>query len=328
MRTLLMTAAVMGLSIATAQALTPQTGDFLLVTRWDNVNIYQEVTVVLTRGGDVLHTFASEPGYAVAPRYAAGFAPNGETWVVTDGQIRIFDRMLNVRETIGRRDPARRAGSIVFDRVGNAYLSEPSAHRIVKLNAAGDVVRVYATPGEFPDQMDLAADQCTLLYGGLSIKRLDVCTGTSLPDIPTPAGTIRGLRLLPDGTILIGQFDAVYRLDSSGNVKMKYVVPGRADWMIALDPSATTLWVASTFQQVGLGYSWVPALYALDIATGAKTHGPTYPAGHPQDKSSFESFSLFGEWRAATGSAAIPALSSWVLALLAAVLMAIAVHSS
>src|SRR3989441_8958057 len=79
--------------------------------------------------------------------------------------------------------------SIVFDAAGNFYVGHGCDEDVRKYNAAGVLQHNFDVTPEArgSDWIDLAADQCTLLYtsAGTTIKRFDVCTNTQLADFAT-----------------------------------------------------------------------------------------------------------------------------------------------
>ena len=78
------------------------------------------------------------------------------------------------------------------------------------------------------DWIDLASDQCTLYYTteGTDIMRYNKCTNTQLPNFNAvsfdPDYSAFELRILPDGSVLVADSDAVIHLDASGNVIQTY----------------------------------------------------------------------------------------------------------
>ncbi len=88
---------------------------------------------------------------------------------------------------------------------------------ILKLDLADTQLANCDVPGH-SDWIDLAADQCTMLYSdeGPAIHRFDVCTSKALTDFVTGGGAFFALRILPDGTVLAASSASVKRFDSSG----------------------------------------------------------------------------------------------------------------
>src|SRR5262249_17357826 len=114
--------------------------------------------------------------------------------------------------------------SCVVDAAGNIYVGQPDGnHDIVKFNSAGtklDSLDV-ATEDRGSDWVDLASDQCTLLYPseGSKVLRYNACTHTQLPDFATglPAACYAH-RLRANGEVLVACDHAVVRLSPTGTV--------------------------------------------------------------------------------------------------------------
>jgi len=130
--------------------------------------------------------------------------------------------------------------SIAFDSSGNAYVGsapcidfglEPAPIR--KFDSAWNLIGTFNAQHEArgTDWVDLANDQCTLLYtseGGL-VKRFNACTNTQLEDLTRTqlpnTGSARfpdtafALRLLPNGSgVLVADSTKIVRLDGAGNL--------------------------------------------------------------------------------------------------------------
>lgn len=125
---------------------------------------------------------------------------------------------------------------------------------IRKFSAAGALLDTYAAAVEASgtNAIDLAADQATMFYTSLGrlIKRYDVVADVQLSDYATlPAATAgemaRGLRILPDGSVLVVDTINVKRL-VAGVVTTTYSIIGQTDWgTIALSPDGESFWVAN-----------------------------------------------------------------------------------
>jgi DNA-binding beta-propeller fold protein YncE len=165
--------------------------------------------------------------------------------------------------------------NIVFDSSGNAYVATRNlANNIRKLDPDGTVIATFSVEPETnmgPRWMELAADQCTLFYttGGPNVKRFDVCSNEQLADFnaePLPWNTTAGLRLLPNGQLIVSQEIWLVRLDSSGKLvptaddPLIYDVVGQHYWLpVALDPDGTSFW--------STGYA-SKTVFKFDIETG------------------------------------------------------------
>jgi len=119
---------------------------------------------------------------------------------------------------------------LVVDSKGFVFVGEADCSGdLLKLNASGTTVEPFKPVIEVggPRWIDLAADGCTMYYTsvGQFIHRLDVCTGTQLPNlnsIPLSGGAALGLRVMPDGGVLVAAQNDVERLNASGQVIATY----------------------------------------------------------------------------------------------------------
>ncbi|HXY16172.1 MAG TPA: Ig-like domain-containing protein [Terriglobales bacterium] len=138
--------------------------------------------------------------------------------------------------------------SIVFDNAGNAYVGETGcSHALLKFDAYGNLVHGWAvtTEVEGSDWIDLASDQCTIFYTsqGTSILRFNVCTGEQLPVFATGLHTGLGLRVLPDGGVLVADDQDIMRFDSAGRNVSTYTATGENCWVsVTLDPDGKSFW--------------------------------------------------------------------------------------
>jgi len=118
--------------------------------------------------------------------------------------------------------------SCVLDSDGNLYVGAQSGE-LLKLDGDGTLVRTFQPDiaGSGTDQIDLAADQCTVLYTSESpaIKRFDVCTNSQLSDFNASelgSNSCFNLRIRPNGEVLVACGLSVYRLSSSGALINQY----------------------------------------------------------------------------------------------------------
>jgi streptogramin lyase len=156
--------------------------------------------------------------------------------------------------------------SIVRMASGNFLVGDAARDVVTELDQAGGVVASFtvAIEDRGTDWIDLAADQCTLYYTseGTSIFRFNICTSTQLSnftdDLPN---TAYALRLRSDGSVLVADTSAAYRIDPSGAIVNTYTAtePVSTLFGLNLDPDGTTFWTAD----LGTGH-----LYRFDIATG------------------------------------------------------------
>ena len=138
--------------------------------------------------------------------------------------------------------------SIVFDGAGNAYVGETGcSHALLKFDSYGNLLASFpvTTETEGSDWIDLAADQCTILYTsqGTSVFRFNACTNQQGPTLTTSLNTGLGLRILPDGGALIANKQDIVRLDSGGRFITRYNSPGQSCWVsLTLDPDGKSFW--------------------------------------------------------------------------------------
>ena len=145
--------------------------------------------------------------------------------------------------------------SIVFNDAGHFFVGSVS-QTIEEYDAAGaNVASHVMNPGSGATYLDLTADQHTLFTaGGRRIMRFDLLSDTQLADFgpglpPISSGEAVGLRLLPDGGLLVADTEDVKRLDNTGAVVQRYRVPGETgQWQtLSLDPDGLTFWSGTHF---------------------------------------------------------------------------------
>jgi hypothetical protein len=138
--------------------------------------------------------------------------------------------------------------SIVFDKAGNAYVGETGcSHALLKFDPYGNLLAGSAvtTEVEGSDWIDLASDQCTILYTsqGTTVFRFNACTAQQLSVFATGLHTGLGLRVLPDGGVLVADDQDIVRLDSAGRTIGTYNATGENCWVsLTLDPDGTSFW--------------------------------------------------------------------------------------
>ena len=172
--------------------------------------------------------------------------------------------------------------SCIVDAAGRIYVGLSDTDQgfggggVIQLDAAGTPLATFspAPDGRGTDSVDLAADQCTLVYTstGASIKMLDLCTNAQLSNFCSACddgaggatqGPMYGVRLLPDGGLLVADWNQgqgtglVRRYDQGGTQIAAYSVadalglqcgtdatgPCFFPWSLALDPDRTSFWV-------------------------------------------------------------------------------------
>jgi WD40 repeat protein len=140
---------------------------------------------------------------------------------------------------------------------------------IMKIDVQGNVVDVFdvAIENYGARWIDLAPDGCTIYYtsAGKNVYRYDVCGGTQLPNFnaapltETDADGL-GLRVMPDGGMIVSATYDIRRLDASGNQVALYDAAGDNGFAaVSLDPDGTSFW-SSSYQ--------TSSVYKFDIATG------------------------------------------------------------
>jgi len=142
--------------------------------------------------------------------------------------------------------------SILIDAAGNFYVGAVAGDNdIRKFNSAGTPLAQFDVAIEDigSDWIDLAADQCTMLYTseGQRVLRYDVCNDTQLADFTTlpGTGTAFAFRILPDGGILVAHSDVISRTNAAGAVIDTYDVTGVGGWFaLNLDGDGNTFWSA------------------------------------------------------------------------------------
>lgn len=203
------------------------------------------------------------------------FDSSGNLYVTgfTSGNVTVFDSDGNVSTTFGNEINGS-PESIVFDRDGNFYIGTVDGDDdIYKFSPDALLVEQYDVSTELrgADWIDLADDQCTLLYTseGTTIKRYDVCQDLQLPDFATGLhGNTFALRILPNNNVLVADRVDIHQLDAFGNIMKTYDAPGENCWFaLNLDPDGKSFWSADFCTS---------AFYKFNIETGNVGLGPVY----------------------------------------------------
>jgi hypothetical protein len=188
-----------------------------------------------------------------------------------------FDNQGNLLGPFGSGFGSNNPESVVVNAAGDLYVGlSRGSHQLLKFNANGTLLGSFSpaaeTAGAGTDWIDLAADQCTLLYTseGKLIKRFNVCSGTQLSNFTTlPISGIPdddaayALRIRPNGEIMVATSQKVFRLNAIGTIIQTYPKPaGETSILFALnlDPDLTSFWTAG-FDSGNI--------YKIDITTGA-----------------------------------------------------------
>jgi outer membrane protein assembly factor BamB len=158
---------------------------------------------------------------------------------------------------------------IAIDSKGFIYVGEADCNgNIGNLDPSGNPIAAFHVAIEVggPRWIDLASGDCIMYYtsAGQYVHRYDVCASTQLANFNTSSlsstSQALGLRLLPDGGLIVADQDAVLRLDASGEVVARYNAPGESGFAgIFLADAAHSFWATS--------YS-TGNVYKFDIASG------------------------------------------------------------
>ncbi|HEY0161009.1 MAG TPA: hypothetical protein VGF28_27255 [Thermoanaerobaculia bacterium] len=212
--------------------------------------------------------------------------------------------------------PGTEGRSFVVDAAGNIYLATESG-RLLAIRPDGTVRADY---GLNVLSMDLAADQCTLFYltsGG--IERFNVCTGTPLPDFPAnpPFGNFK---LLPDGGLLLrgDSGKQVVRYNAAGIVVRTYPLVDEAGGILVLGRAGRTM---ITGEWCGNG-----TFHEYDLETGAILRTLSFEFQSVESLVTYNGFTAALGTTAAAHVAAVPSLSTSMLAVLGTLLMLIAIR--
>jgi outer membrane protein assembly factor BamB len=171
--------------------------------------------------------------------------------------------------------------AILFDGPGNAYVGQAGCSGAILKFAPGMTMPVaYAVA---PDNqgsfwIDLAADQCTVMYTsyGPNVKQFDLCAGIQLPNFnvaPLPGGAAQDLRILPDGGVIVSSGQVIARLDAAGILAGSYSIAGEPGFWAGLDLVGDGTFWAGNYETSNV--------YRFDLATGGvvtgfNAHTPTH----------------------------------------------------
>jgi hypothetical protein len=159
---------------------------------------------------------------------------------------------------------------IAVDKTGNVYVGNA--------DCLGDISR-FSKTGLSQTSFDvgleklgarwieLSSDDCTIYYtsAGQAIQRYDVCTKTQLTNfngtaLPAGGAEALGLRITPDGGVLVADTYDIRRLDAAGNAVGTYDAVGDNGFVgIFIDPDGQHFW-ASSFDTSNV--------YKFDLITG------------------------------------------------------------
>jgi hypothetical protein len=169
-----------------------------------------------------------------------------------NGSISKFNKNGQLVAASWTTTPMRDPESCVLDVAGNVYVGEAGGRVLRKFNQTGNLLATF-----FPqierigiDWIDLARDQCTMLYTseGSSIKAFDTCSDVQLADVASNLpGECFALRIRLDGEIMVACRSEVLRLGPDGQVLTTYPASGLSSsflFAMNLDPDGTSFWTA------------------------------------------------------------------------------------
>lgn len=142
-------------------------------------------------------------------------------------------------------------GSIVFDAAANAFVGQAdTTGDILKFSSAGVLLGSFDAAQESRGtfKIDLAGDGCTVFYTsfGSRVLRFNVCANTQIPDFALLPDTALGLRVLPDGGVLVAAASVIVRFNSSGDQIATFDIPfeGNLWFGVDLDVDSSKFWAA------------------------------------------------------------------------------------
>lgn len=240
---------------------------------------FEEGDLFVSVGGGIIRRFDAQGNEVEDLDTETGSAEIGDLCFSENGLFSMNFQAGSVSQFDGRgglvesvwATPSGSPESCVFDSDGNLYVgvADDAASGLQKFGADGDVITNYAPEPENSgvDQIDLAADQCTMLYTseGGSIKAFDVCDDDQLPNFATGIGAnCNNLRIRPNEEVLVACDNSVFRLDSDGDVVQTYEpadidAAGGGLFALNLDPDGEHFYTAT--YTAGL-------LWRIDIGSG------------------------------------------------------------
>lgn len=283
-----------------------------------------EAVIAGIHGGCAFEPFGSsvdwiDPSGSIeqAPGHAVAAAPGGRVFAARRSEdvdlafevdeIGLGGFSRRVSQTVEAADPE----ALVVDVNGNLYVL--ASGTIYALNAAGTLRASYPLGFPFATSMDLAADQCTMFVAaGTLVRRFNVCTGTPLPDFGPVAQEHFGVRVLPDGGVLLSREGAIDRYTAGGTLARTYAVAGLPMGM-GLANGGNSVWLARFC---------VFRLEEMDLGSGATTTIAPIGSANPSSIVPY-----FG-WSAVLGSfhnAGVPTASQLMLVALGFLLASFAI---
>ncbi len=169
--------------------------------------------------------------------------------------------------------------AIVFDRAGNGYVGQAGCTGAIMKFASGQppVAFDVAWDNQGSFWIDLAPDGCTMFYTsyGPNVKRVDVCTGTQLPDFnvaPVPGGVAHDVRVLPDGGVIVAAVGEIARLNAAGVLVQSYTVPEPSYWAGLDLVGDGTFWAGNYETSNVYRFNLASGAVLTGFNTGAPTH--------------------------------------------------------
>jgi hypothetical protein len=224
---------------ATAFASTWNSGDLFVGVSGGNYNVY-------TQAGVLKETVNGGSGFTTGCAFNNNQSKLFGTFF-SQGNVISFDTLHpHASATFGSATGIGSPESIVFDKLGNAYVSSVGGTGITKYDAAGNLLATYLA-GTRVDWIDLSADQASIYFTqeSNSIFKLDLASNT-FTTWGTASGNFAALRILPDGGILsAGQAGTITRFDAAGAPIQTYSDGVNSAWFaLNLDPNGTSFWSA------------------------------------------------------------------------------------
>jgi hypothetical protein len=251
----------------------------------------RDLAVLLQSGFVRIHEANGAPVRVLDPGLHPDFVAQGLIGVAFDpfGGVAAIVENTDRKRSIVRFTPVGAFAGVLFDEGDNnstGLTFDNSGNAFVALNATSADVRKLSASGALLDGFDLeneidatfgfsrqiewialGADQRTLFYssGGKTIKRYDVTARTQLPDFNSdlPGTAAYQFALLPDGSLLVADYQGIVRLNPQGGATREYDVEGVDDWAsLATDADGGTFWAA------GAGIFGERFIYRFDAETG------------------------------------------------------------
>lgn len=270
-----------------------------------------------------LHLDLLEFTGAAARRFpeVAAIAAAGQGRIVaagTDGSLFIIEPSF-ARTAVRSAVAGVRPSAVVADRNGNIYLfvRTGAAPRLLAIRADGTLR--YDIPFDDATAVDLAADQCTVVYNGSGgVRRFDVCTGTPHAGVVQRIDASEGLRILPDSGLLVSSGRTLWRYDAAGALARTYALPPFSmNTTLALGAAGATALIGQEESELGSG------VLEVSLASGAVVrHVPL----DLQDMNSIVAHDGWAAAHGALGTAAVPAVSTYAMLVLVASIGFVAVR--